>query len=392
MSGLKISAMTNAAALTGAEFFPILQGGANVKTSLADVRSNITAVGISETIPTMSLSQFASEPVLGFVLNPIIISADNVDFSQVGIGHVGESWDFAIFHAFGGASVIGGRNAGLFWVQQTAPTSTLNGTRDYCGITSIGEARSGDGGTNFVTFGGGAGAQGATFGANIISRLSGSAGSPSNFVLNMSGLEIDIENTTHVSMAYNWGLAVASFHATQGNNVDAAIAIYGNGATGDAYGNTFGPSVGFRTGIMFAEIGGQGLPPISSNGTVLGTHLETLGSFAAQTGIDLTSFVFSGNAFQSAGFAVAQSGAIATASTIQSVGILTTKDSTATSSTAMQVLGYSATAGLGIYTGTGVPSASAAQGSLYINITGGAATALYLNTSAGSGTTWVAVT
>jgi hypothetical protein len=347
-----------------------------------DLSSNGTLASI---IPTLNFAQFHNSAQVGFSLNYILTESDNVSIP----GDIGETWDFAVFHQFGGSSVTGGRNGGLFWVQQTAPTSASNGTRDYCGITAIGDAQSGDGGTNFVTFGGSAGAKGATFGANFITRVGGTS---THFLLGVAGLEIDDENTSSVSMAYNFGLAIASFHATQGNNVDAAIAIYGNGETSDSIGNTYGPSVGFRTGISFAEIGGQGLSPISSNGTVLGTHVETLSFFNAQTGIDLTSFVFSGNAFQSTGFAVAQSGAIATASTIQSVGMLTTKDSTLPSATAMQVLAYSATVGLGIYTGTGAPSVNAAQGSLYIRIDGAAATALYLNNSSGSGTSWVAVT
>ena len=53
---------------------------------------------------------------------------------------------------------------------------------------------------------------------------------------------------------------------------------------------------------------------------------------------------------------------------------------------------YSTTANLGIYSGTGIPSFSSAQGSLYIRVDGAAATALYLNTSVTSGTTWTAVT
>lgn len=50
----------------------------------------------------------------------------------------------------------------------------------------------------------------------------------------------------------------------------------------------------------------------------------------------------------------------------------------------------SATANLGMFFGTGAPTFSAAEGSMYSNTTGSAGARLYVNTSAGSGTTWTA--
>jgi len=52
----------------------------------------------------------------------------------------------------------------------------------------------------------------------------------------------------------------------------------------------------------------------------------------------------------------------------------------------------SSTASLGFFFGTGAPTFTAAEGSLYSNTTGGAGARLYVNTSAGSGTTWTAAT
>lgn len=49
------------------------------------------------------------------------------------------------------------------------------------------------------------------------------------------------------------------------------------------------------------------------------------------------------------------------------------------------------TDGLGVYTGTGAPTISAAQGSIYLNKAGNStSTRLYVNSD--GGTTWVAVT
>lgn len=46
--------------------------------------------------------------------------------------------------------------------------------------------------------------------------------------------------------------------------------------------------------------------------------------------------------------------------------------------------------GLGIFFGSGVPTFSAAEGSIYSNTTGAGGARLYVNTSSGSGTTWTA--
>lgn len=51
------------------------------------------------------------------------------------------------------------------------------------------------------------------------------------------------------------------------------------------------------------------------------------------------------------------------------------------------------TAALGLYFGTGAPTVSAAQGSLYVNTSAStSSTRLYVNNSSGSGTTWTAFT
>lgn len=45
MANTKISAMTNASTLTGAEFVPLVQGGANVKATVADLNAYAHAYG-----------------------------------------------------------------------------------------------------------------------------------------------------------------------------------------------------------------------------------------------------------------------------------------------------------------------------------------------------------
>jgi hypothetical protein len=76
-------------------------------------------------------------------------------------------------------------------------------------------------------------------------------------------------------------------------------------------------------------------------------------------------------------------------------GVTTVASATATpagGSTSARLL-FGTTSGFGIYYGSGVPSVSAAQGSLYLRSDGSStSTRMYVNNSSGSGTTWTAVT
>lgn len=76
-------------------------------------------------------------------------------------------------------------------------------------------------------------------------------------------------------------------------------------------------------------------------------------------------------------------------------GTLTLNVATATpagGSTACRLV-FGSTAGFGIYIGSGAPSVSAAQGSLYLRSNGTTTNdRMYVNNSSGSGTTWTAVT
>ena len=76
---------------------------------------------------------------------------------------------------------------------------------------------------------------------------------------------------------------------------------------------------------------------------------------------------------------------------INATGILTGLSATGTTAGGLQAIGVGTTAALGIYFGSGVPTVSAAQGSIYIRSDGSStSTRLYINTDAG--TTWTNVT
>jgi hypothetical protein len=196
------------------------------------------------------------------------------------------------FQQFGGTAVTGAREALLGYLFQTAATSASNTFRDYVGGVFISETSSGDGGTPGAE-------QGAYFGGNSQSRLNAGAA----HILNATAHEFDVYNASGCSVKWNWGINVVSFNAVQGSSNDSAIVIY-SGNLSPSNGNTYGPGVGFHNGLCFAEIASTGRPPVDSGATLIGTHLETLSSFAAANGVDLRNFTFSNLAFASSGFYV----------------------------------------------------------------------------------------
>ena len=224
------------------------------------------------------------------VYNGICINGDNAAHGT------GFSNDFGIVHLYGGSSLTGNPNGIFEWLIQTAASSASNTFRDYVAVAGISDTRSGDGGTNT-----GAGALGSYFGMNAQVRWSAT---------NLAGttaMEFDNYGSAAGTTKYNWGLNIVSFNSVQGASSDAAVIIYSGGSTtSDSI--TYGPGVGFHQGISFAEISANGLSPVDSGATVIGTHLETLTHFNAATGIDFTKFTFSGNAWQSNNYSVTQGG------------------------------------------------------------------------------------
>lgn len=86
---------------------------------------------------------------------------------------------------------------------------------------------------------------------------------------------------------------------------------------------------------------------------------------------------------------------------VKQAGALKTKLGIAALATTAPTAGGSATPALSIgnstspnvYFGSGAPTISATQGSFYLNSTGSStSTRAYINSSAGSGTTWTAIT
>ena len=84
---------------------------------------------------------------------------------------------------------------------------------------------------------------------------------------------------------------------------------------------------------------------------------------------------------------------LVTASGLSLVNSVSPATATPAGGAAGAVLLFGTTAGFGIYFGSGAPTVSAAQGSLYLRSDGSSSsTRLYVNSSSGSGTTWINVT
>jgi hypothetical protein len=76
---------------------------------------------------------------------------------------------------------------------------------------------------------------------------------------------------------------------------------------------------------------------------------------------------------------------------LQTNKVAVLKAATATPAGGVQALGLGTTAGLGVYFGSGAPTITAAQGSLYVRTDGSStSTRLYVNTT--GSTTWTNVT
>ena len=95
---------------------------------------------------------------------------------------------------------------------------------------------------------------------------------------------------------------------------------------------------------------------------------------------------FSGPVVSNNGFVGDVSGA-----SISATGNITADSATAPAAGGMLAFQASSTAGLGIYVGSGAPTISAAQGSLYLRTDGSStSTRAYINTD--GATTWTAIT
>lgn len=230
----------------------------------------------------------------------------------------------------------------------------------------------------------GTGNTGSVWGANIVAGLSSLTGANTAGII---GLEVDVNNA-----------GGHSYTGTIGNPYGAGIYISGTGSTLYAGLIVDGPSSLWNHGIHVNA--GAILSAYYDKSSATASYID---AGAHTTGISLTgtytnaisvtgtvgTFVFS-----SPGFNIDSAGDVRG-------NVLTSTNSVATQPAVAMPAGGSAglpmitattTASFGIYFGSGVPTLSVAQGSLYLRSDGSSGTTrMYVNNSAGSGTTWTAV-
>lgn len=216
--------------------------------------------------------------------NGITITSDNVAGAFL--------VDFQVQHFFGGPAARGTRVPIFGSIIQTAITDTsgANSSRFYVGLQGLAQTNTGDGGSNT-----GAGAFGGYYGGNFLARVQG---------LNLNaviGSEFDVMGAAGTTVHNVFGIFISNFMLSTGANADAGICIAsGSLQAANLNGGPWGPGNGFGMGVMFGEIG-VAVPPLVSTATVIGTHIETLGSFTVANGVDFRGFNFTGLAWASTG-------------------------------------------------------------------------------------------
>lgn len=231
---------------------------------------------------------------LGFAYNKAVIDdkiAGPTDQSYTTFGH-------AVMLRTDGPDVEGTRTAIYGENRLLQPTSASNANRFYAGIGGVARASSGDGGTSTSDY------KGAFFGGYFAAVVDPGV----QFLANATCLELNPAVQAGSSVGYKSAIQIASLpgDVVQGTGVDAAITISRNVG-----------AVGWRDGFLFTDA--NGLQPFNAGSTIMRAEY----SGARQTivsGINLTGYDFSGNAFSSPGFAVNGSGDVKTNKVVSAAG------------------------------------------------------------------------
>ncbi len=187
-----------------------------------------------------------------------------------------------------------------------------------------------------------------------------------------------------------------------GGTASATVFLAGDGsASAPSYSfasaTNYGMYVAVGDSVRFSIAGVLGMS-VNQTGFVLGASQDVSLSCGAPNRLDLGA----GDDFRivSGGLGVgvtpsAGAGAIQASGLITVAGAITSFNGTAIPAGGTEGSGFkfSSTSNFGVFFGSGAPTLSAAQGSLYLRSDGSStSTRAYINNSAGSGTTWTAIT
>ena len=265
------------------------------------------------------------------------------------------------FLNFGGASMVGSRYGILSdMVQKAGSGNSPPNSTFYIPVGSDIQVSFNDGGTGLTS----TTANSAVQASNFIAQLQNGA---TNYY-QACACEMDVSVATGASVWRKEGVLIAqlSTDAVSGSAVDAALVVANQpGAIGWSVGVQFGNVVAGGLASTGTLIKGQGI-----NNSV---NWGTIGH-----GIDLSGFSITNDAFLTKGFKVAGA----------NVGTAFTNYNQATPAGGGAAGIALGSAVLGIYWGSGAPTISAPQGSIYLRSDGVQNARLYINTD--GGTTWTA--
>ncbi len=187
-----------------------------------------------------------------------------------------------MFHHFGGAAAVGGRQGIAIYQYLDAATSVANTNRNYVALYASCRAQSDDGGTAPSP-------KGAIFGINPDAI----AESGATNLLELAGGEVNVSCKLGASTRYKAGLTITAgqLDAVSGSTYDCMLGL--SNQTG---------AIGFNNGILIGNM--NGAHPIKATGYIL----RALAGGTVANGIDIGDITVSTWAFRSPGFAVDGSG------------------------------------------------------------------------------------
>ncbi len=186
-------------------------------------------------------------------------------------------------YSFGGAAMTGNRFASYSFIFNTAATNNSFG--QYA--ATFGEAY-----TNVGDGGSGGSPKGSWFGANFACELDTGSGTGTQACW---GAELDTIISSSAQAKYVVGLSVVGSNAAHAATMESAITVGGSNLGGFTH-------LGWNNVFTVTDL--NGVSPVNSSTKLFTNYWTGGGTKAVGTGIDLTGFTFSGNAFQSSGFHV----------------------------------------------------------------------------------------
>ena len=187
--------------------------------------------------------------------------------------------------SMGGAGQVGGMILGNFYLQQTAATGNLTVGTDYQAFNVLAEADANDNGNS-----------GAYSGDMYGGAMGVTLTSGATFWNGARPLEIGISVQTGASVHYVDGLNIV----LRPNNAVAGDRQNSGFSVGAGSGATATMTVAYGIGAW------DGFNPLAASASIM-TFIQHAGSSSGPTitnGIDLANFTFTGNAFDSPGFAI----------------------------------------------------------------------------------------